>query len=309
MTMTLRWLRYALVLASVPLVLGLLLDLSLQSGIFPNHLLEGRVTVDLGTLVLLSGLTVSSVAWAGEVLSWYWLRRGIRALAEASKHHAGEHQRFVRQLEHEMKTPLAVLQVSLASLDQQCNLGIRERQVMHSAIVRLHRLIRDLRRLVDLETHLLEHEPVDPVKLVQEAIAAVQSTPERSGRSISLITSRIPWPPASVKGDRDLLMLAFYNLLDNACKFTRPGDVIEVRVYEDGAAVTVDVADNGPGVAKEDLPYIFEELYRGKNARNTEGNGLGLAMVKRIVECHGGRIMVRSRLSRGTVFTVRLPKL
>ena len=264
--------------------------------------------MDLGTLALLSGLAVSGIAWAGEALSWYWLRRGTRALAEARKRHADEHHRFVRRLEHEMKTPLAVLQVSLAGLDQQYHLGTQERQAVRSAIARLHCLIRDLRKLADLEAYSLEREPVDLVELVQETIAAVQSTPERSGRSISLITSRIPWPPASVKGDRDLLMLAFYNLLDNARKFTHPGDAIEVRVHEDGTAVTVDVADNGPGIAEEDLPYIFEELYRGKNARNTEGNGLGLAVVKKIVECHGGRIMVRSRLDRGTVFTVQLPQ-
>ena len=309
MAMTSTRLHYALVLGGIPSILGLSLALALQNNIFPNPLLKGQITVDLGTLLLLSGLMLSGIAWAGSFLSWYCLRRGAQALAEESKRHTDKHHRFIRRLEHEMKTPLAVLQVSLASLDQQYCPGDQERQAVRSAIARLHRLIQDLRKLADLETYSLEQKPVDLAELLQETISAVQDAPGRSGRSISLITSRIPWPFASVKGDRDLLMLAFYNLLDNACKFAHPGDAIEVRIREDGTAVTVDVADNGPGIAEEDLPYLFEELYRGKNARNIEGNGLGLAVVKRIVECHGGRITVRSRLGQGTVFTVQLPQL
>jgi len=308
MNMTSARLRYALALGGIPLILGLVLDWCFQSGILANHLLEFQITLDSGMLALLSGLTVSGLTWAGQVLLWYWRRRGTRALTEAGKRHVNKHYRFVRRLEHEMKNPLAVLQVSLAGLDQQYHPGARERQAVRSAVARLQRLIRDLRKLADLEAFSLEREPVDLVELVREAIVAVQSTPAREERSMSLITSRIPWPPASVRGDRDLLMLAFYNLLDNASKFTRPGDAIEVRVHEDGPAVTVDIADNGPGIAEQDLPYIFEELYRGKNARHTEGNGLGLAVVKKIIACHGGRITVRSRLGRGTVFTVQLPQ-
>ena len=296
------------ILCTIPLILGLAVDLSLQSGVFPNPLLKWQVIVDSGTLVFLGGLTVSVVACARRVFSWYWRRCTTRALTEAMNRQIAEHHRFVRRLEHEMKNPLAVLQVSLAGLDQQYRPSTQERQAARSAIVRLQRLIRDLRKLADLEAYSLEREQVDLAELVQETIAAVLSTPERSERSISLITSRISWPPVSVLGDQDLLMLAFYNLLDNACKFTRPGDTVEVRVHEDGTAVTVDVADNGPGIAEDDLPYIFEELYRGKNAGNTEGNGLGLAVVKKIVACHGGRITVRSRLGRGTVFTVQLPQ-
>jgi signal transduction histidine kinase len=82
------------------------------------------------------------------------------------------------------------------------------------------------------------------------------------------------------------------------------------RALEDGKAIVVEVADSGGGIPSEDLPKIFEELYRGSNARGTEGSGLGLALVNRIVALHGGQIEVRSRQEepRGTVFTVRLPE-
>jgi two-component system OmpR family sensor kinase len=100
-----------------------------------------------------------------------------------------------------------------------------------------------------------------------------------------------------------------YNLVENALKFTSGNEAVEVRVLEDGKAIVVEVADSGPGIPSEELSKIFEELYRGINARGVEGSGLGLALVQRIVELHGGQIQVRSSQDnpRGTVFTVRLP--
>jgi signal transduction histidine kinase len=82
-----------------------------------------------------------------------------------------------------------------------------------------------------------------------------------------------------------------------------------VRALEDGQAIVIEVADSGVGIPPEDLSKIFEELYRGSNARSTEGSGLGLALVSRIVALHNGKIFVRSSQiePRGTVFTVRLP--
>jgi signal transduction histidine kinase len=84
---------------------------------------------------------------------------------------------------------------------------------------------------------------------------------------------------------------------------------VEIRVFEDGRAIIIEVADSGAGVPAEDVSKIFEELYRGSNARSTEGSGLGLALVHRIIALHGGQIEVRSSQEepRGTVFTVRLP--
>jgi signal transduction histidine kinase len=112
-----------------------------------------------------------------------------------------------------------------------------------------------------------------------------------------------------VTGDRDLLSLVMYNLIENALKFTAPKETVEVRALEDGKAIVVEVADAGPGIPADELPKIFDELYRGANARGIDGSGLGLALVKRIIELHGGQIGVRSRQDdpHGTVFTVRLP--
>jgi signal transduction histidine kinase len=118
----------------------------------------------------------------------------------------------------------------------------------------------------------------------------------------------MPWPVSDVWGDRDLLVLVFRNLLDNALKFSAPEGQVEVRVTEDGRMAIIEVVDTGPGVPPEEIPHIFEELYRGENARGVPGSGLGLRLVERIVELHDGAVQVRSKPERGTVFTVRLPQ-
>jgi two-component system OmpR family sensor kinase len=121
--------------------------------------------------------------------------------------------------------------------------------------------------------------------------------------------SHVPWPFPTITGDWDLLGLVMYNLIENALKFTSGDQAVEVRALEDEKAIVIEVADSGAGIPPEELPKIFEELYRGANARGIEGSGLGLALVKRIVELHKGQIKVRSHQGdpHGTVFTVRLP--
>ena len=150
----------------------------------------------------------------------------------------------------------------------------------------------DLRKLSDLEERSIERMPVDIPELLDDVVDAARTIPAYQGRNISLFISRVPAPFPLVRGDRDLLILAVYNLVENALKYTSQNDSVEVRALEDGKAVVVEVADSGGGIASEDLSRIFEELYRGSNARSTEGSGLGLALVNRIISLHGGQIDV-----------------
>ena len=101
--------------------------------------------------------------------------------------------------------------------------------------------------------------------------------------------------------------MAIHNLLDNALKFTRSGDKVEVRAFEDGAGVVIEVADTGPGLAEAELPYVWDELYRGQATRGVPGSGLGLALVRAVVARHAGQATLRSRVGQGTVVTIRLP--
>ena len=105
-----------------------------------------------------------------------------------------------------------------------------------------------------------------------------------------------------------MLFHVFENLLSNAIKFCPDeGGIIRVSCRREADGVTVVVADNGAGMSEETKKHIFEAFYQGDTSHKAEGNGLGLPLVRRIVELHGGRVDVESALGRGTAFTVRLP--
>ena len=155
----------------------------------------------------------------------------------------------------------------------------------------------------------IERSPVDLPDLLADVVDAAYVLPAYGGREVNLLIPKVPSPFPMITGDRDLLVLAVYNLVENALKFTCADDSVEVRLSEDGRVIIIEVADSGAGVPPEDISKIFEELYRGSNAHSTEGSGLGLALVHRIIELHEGQINVRSSQEdpRGTVFTIRLP--
>jgi len=169
-------------------------------------------------------------------------------------------------------------------------------------------LTSDLRKLADLESRPLEERnPVEMQELLGEVFAAAKERPNANERTMSLTMPQAPWPLPRVSGDRDLLFLALFNLLDNALKFTKPGDTVEVRAFEDGENVVVEVADTGIGIPAEEVRHVWEELYRGQEAHGVPGSGLGLSLVRAIVERHGGNTELRSKTKHGTVITVRLP--
>jgi two-component system, OmpR family, sensor kinase len=174
-------------------------------------------------------------------------------------------------------------------------------------VLRISRLTADLRKLAELETRALEMSPVHLADILQQVVALAQDKPEAAERRLTLTVPQAPWPLPSVPGDRDLLLLALHNLIDNALKFTRPGDTIEVRAFEDGSFIVIEVADTGPGIPEAELPYVWEELYRGAGARSVTGSGLGLPLVRAIIDQHRGHLVMRSLVNQGTVITLRLP--
>jgi signal transduction histidine kinase len=219
---------------------------------------------------------------------------------------------FLRRLDHEMKNPLTGLRAALVNLQEARSNEERKRAEGNArrAVERLTRLLTDLRKLSDLEERSIERVAVNVPELLDDVVEATRTMPAHEGRNISLLIPKVPSPFPTVTGDPDLLVLAVYNLIENALKFTSEEDSVEVRALDDGRAILIEVADSGAGIAPEDLPRIFEELYRGSNARGTEGSGLGLALVHRIATLHGGGVGVRSSQvePRGTVFTLRLPR-
>jgi two-component system OmpR family sensor kinase len=258
-----------------------------------------------------------SAALAAALGLWVRARRRCDArLARAADAAAEERRRFLRRLDHELKNPLTAARVALANLAVASDAGAYSEAAvatLEAQTARIEGLVGDLRKLAELETRPLTFEAVDLGEVLREVVAAdgdaAMSADGESPalRPVTLTLPQAPWPLPEVDGDWDLLFLAVYNLVSNARKFTAPGDAIELRAFEDGREVVVEVADTGPGVSEAEQALVWEELYRAEAARGIPGSGLGLALVRTIVARHGGNATLRSREGQGTVVTVRLP--
>ena len=293
----------------LPLIFGVLASFVAQVLWNPVPILLFKI--DVGILAFLAGLSVTLLLLAFRLGAAGNEKRSRKLIEESLRESEQGRQRFLRRLDHEIKNPLTGLRAALVNLQESGDSAERQRASENAgrAVERLTRLLTDLRKLSDLEERPIERIPVDVPDLLEDVVEAARVLPAYAGRNINLLITKVPSPFPSVTGDRDLLVLAVYNLVENALKFTSAHDSLEVRALEDGKAIVIEVADSGAGISAEDQSKIFEELYRGSNAQSTEGSGLGLALVNRIVALHGGVVDVRSnqRQPRGTVFTVRLP--
>ena len=293
----------------LPLAAGVLASFAVQLMFNPVPILLFRI--DIGMVAFLAGLLITLVLMSFLLGVQTNERRANKLIDDSLRESEQGRQRFLRRLDHEIKNPLTGLRAALVNLQESGDTAERQRASEHAgrAVERLTRLLTDLRKLSDLEERSIERLPVDVPDLLEDVVDAARSLPVYEGRNVNLFISKVPSPFPMVTGDRDLLVLAVYNLVENALKFTSSADSLEVRALEDGKAIVIEVADSGTGISSEDQSKIFEELYRGSNARSTEGSGLGLALVNRIIALHGGAINVRSNQSdpRGTVCTVRLP--
>jgi two-component system OmpR family sensor kinase len=317
-----RWRRILYI--SMPFGVGLLLALVAQ--LLLPAVLPILSSVDFGPVAFVFGLTIRNpaifafgvgfVVTAMVLSAIYWdKRRTAQAqtlYADYLQDANDKRRNFLRRLDHEIKNPLTGLRAALVNLKEAKEDEERSRAVGNAdrAVERLTRLLTDLRKLSDLEERAIERFPVHVPELLEDVVTAVKILPVCDGREINVLIPKVPSPFPVITGDRDLLLLAVYNLVENALKFTSRNESIEVRALEDGRAIVIEVADSGTGIPSEDVSKIFEELYRGSNARGTEGSGLGLALVNRIVTMHRGGVGVRSSQTepRGTVFTLRLPR-
>jgi two-component system OmpR family sensor kinase len=302
--------RYGTILltCSLPVIMGLgaaaLLPPNVRSDVLIYQENLARFSFWGGFLGgVLCSLTIGGV--------WVIKRQAERARHQAQQAAAAAKQRLLRNLDHELKTPLTTIGLSVESLQLVTGLPAEQKTSLDSIaqqVRRLQSLIKGLRHLTEQEESMLEKTSVDLAHVLQEAMEIAKSVPAYRGRSITLDVRQFPWPLPPVWGDHDCLVVVFRNLLENALKFSAEADRVQVRAWQEGHTAVVEIADIGSGILPEDLPYIFEELFRGNNARHTPGSGLGLASAHRLVALHGGTIGVDSRLGQGTVMTIRLPQ-
>lgn len=292
----LRLLAPALLALPIGGMLISLLWLLLGGG--PAYTVQGSLTWVPALLGLLAALALVPLLMAVVLM-----RRGIdRARAEARQEHSQRRRRLMARLDHELKNPIQGIRAALA--DEPSD---RQRRSIEAQAGRLTRLLGDLRKISEVEHMPLELTPVDTSALVEEVVAAARELPGAAERRFTLSLPRAPRPLPPVIADSDLLFLALSNLVGNAVKYSRPGDAIEVRGRAEDVAVVLEVADTGRGIPADEVELVWNELERSREARGTEGSGLGLPMVRAIIERHGGSAHLESWHGEGSTVTVRLP--
>ncbi len=224
---------------------------------------------------------------------------GLRgALAEQ---HAAEQQRrfLVSAIAHDLRTPLFTLRGSLQAIEHGIGDADQLRRAQDKATL-LDRLVGNLFTFSRLEYAgpELAHEALDAVALAHMAADTVDPR-------ISVVAAATP---LALDGDQAALLRVLVNLLDNAVRHAR--SEVELRVRAEGEEILFEVLDDGPGIAPDDLPQLFEPLFRADRTRNsaTGGAGLGLAIVQRLTVAHGGHVQAGNRPGGGARFVVRYPR-
>jgi signal transduction histidine kinase len=220
------------------------------------------------------------------------------ALAEQ---HAAETQRrfLLSAIAHDLRTPLFTLRGSLEAIEHGIGDADHLRRARDKATL-LDRLVGDLFTFSRLEYSgpELAHDALDPVAIAQEAAETVDAR----------ITVVAATTPPALDGDHAAILRILVNLLDNAVRHA--SREVELRVGAEGGDVLFEVLDDGPGIAPDDLPHLFEPLFRADRTRNsaTGGAGLGLAIVQRLTAAHGGSVQAENRPGGGARFAVWLPQ-
>ena len=214
---------------------------------------------------------------------------------------------FIANVSHELKTPLAVIQ-NYGTMLQQPNLSEEKRMEYAKAITdasrRLANLITNILKLNKLENQQIypKAETYDLGEQLCECLLSFESAWEEKDLEIETDMEE----EVLVDTDAELLSLVWNNLFSNAVKFTDPHGKISLSLKSEGKFAVVQISDTGCGSPSEVGKHIFEKFYQGDTSHATQGNGLGLALVKRVIDIVGGDISVSSEVGKGSTFTVKL---
>jgi two-component system phosphate regulon sensor histidine kinase PhoR len=219
---------------------------------------------------------------------------------------------FISNVSHELKTPLSLIRMfsEILVTNRVRNDEARKEYyaIIHSESDRMSRLISnvlDFARL-ERERHSLHMEKTDLAKLVVKELEAYRYQIQKEGFELETnVDSEVP----EIMADPNAISMAFFNLLDNAVKYSGDRKRVKVRLRRSDESVDLSVIDEGPGIPVSERQKIFEKFFRGSSAnnRNIRGSGIGLSITRQVAEMHGGEIRVESEVGKGSTFTLRIP--
>jgi len=242
------------------------------------------------------------------------LTRAVNVMAKNLQATERMRRRLMADITHELRTPLSIIQGNLEGMLD----GVVEPNQQHIASIydeslRLSRLVNNLRdlALADVGQLKLDRRPVNLKEVVRKACQLLRPVAEEKRITLDM---DLPAELPQVSADQDRLHQVLYNLLTNSLRYTPEGGKVRltVRVLGEGSgkeSILVQVADTGVGIPPTDLPHIFNHFYRAdeSRARASGGTGIGLAIVKQLVEAHGGRVWAESEPGKGSTFSFTVP--
>ncbi|UZQ48901.1 sensor histidine kinase [Clostridium kluyveri] len=238
------------------------------------------------------------------------LRKSVNILAKKLKHQDNLRKRLVSDISHEIRTPLNVLQNNLeAMIDGVFPVTADRLNYLNQEVVRFGRLLNNLNVLKEFESESikLNFESVFLDEIIDDISKEFYVSAEN--KKVKLTYKAEPNEKYLITGDKDKLKQVFINLLSNAIKFTGENGTVYVNLSSTDKKFIVEIKDNGIGIKEEDLPFIFERLYRGDKSRHQiEGSGIGLTIVKNILQLHYATIDVKSEEGKGSIFIISFDK-
>ena len=222
-----------------------------------------------------------------------------------------EQQQFIADVSHELRTPLTVMRGSLEVALEEDRTAEEYREALGNALLEIRHLTRLSQNLLFLARGqagrvTLSFANVDLVRFLSEVTQAL--LPAMSDKELELSLD-LPEEPVRAFVDSDRMQQVVYNLLENAIRYTEPGGKVLVRLTSSPSQLRIDVSDTGIGIPEAHVGHVFERFFRSDQARRAHpgGSGLGLSIVRWIVEAHKGIVTAASRPGEGTTFTVTLP--
>jgi two-component system, OmpR family, sensor histidine kinase ResE len=243
------------------------------------------------------------------------MTNSVESLVDESAHFEIQRlkSRIVNQITHEFRTPLTSIIGFAEMLGEDIQIDENQRIEYASYIrnegLRLTKLVDDLIRLDSLEQGQFNIQ-FDENEIQGTVRYAIKLVAESALNKFIRISIEMPDEPLLFKFDREKIIQALYQLLHNAVRFTKPGGLMSLKVESTDNHVAISIHDNGPGILARDIPFLFRrfgKLYRP--VEETHGSGVGLAIVKHIVDQHKGDIAVQSQVGEGSTFIVRIPIL